>query len=67
MKHNIISQSGHTSYGICDFVVDEDEGIKTLPTNIPMGSMALSINSGNVFILNSQREWINSTNNGGNS
>ena len=57
MGYNTLSQSGHTAYGIKEFVVDTDDDIKNLPTDGPMGSAALSIASGNVFILNSKRKW----------
>jgi hypothetical protein len=57
MGMNTISQSGHTAYGIKEFVVDTDDDVKNLPVDIPMGSAALSIKSGHVFILNSQDEW----------
>lgn len=66
MKQMIISQSGKTTYGIQEFVIDKDEDKDILPIDIPMGSMALSIESGNVFILNSQDDWINITNKSGN-
>lgn len=63
----IISQSGKTSYGIQQFIIDKDEDVKMLPIDIPMGSMALSIESGNVFVLNGTDDWVNVTNKGGNS
>lgn len=59
MKQQILSQSGHTTYGIREFVIDTDNDIENLPIDIPMGSAALSIESGNVFILNSKDEWKN--------
>ena len=59
MNQNILSQSGHTAYGIREFVIDTDDDIENLPIDIPMGSAALSIESGNVFILNSKDEWKN--------
>ena len=57
MGYNTLSQSGHAGYGIKEFVVDTDDDVKNLPIDIPMGSAALSIESGHVFILNSQDEW----------
>lgn len=67
MNQNILSQSGHTAYGIKEFVVDADEDIENLPIDIPMGSAALSIESGNIFILNSKDEWKLIAAGGGNS
>ena len=57
MGYNTLSQSGHTGYGIKEFVVYTDEDIKTLPIDVPMGSAALVIDSGNVYMMDSQDEW----------
>ena len=57
MGYNTLSQSGHTGYGIKEFVVDTDEDIKTLPIDVPMGSAALVIDSGNVYMMDSQDNW----------
>ena len=57
MGYNTLSQSGHTGYGIKEFVVDTDEDIKKLPIDVPMGSAALVIDSGNVYMMDSQDEW----------
>lgn len=61
MGMSIMSNSGHTQYGIKEFVVDAVEDIKKLPTDCPMGSAALCIETGDVYCLNSQKEWINLT------
>lgn len=57
MGYNTLSQSGHTTYGIKEFVVDTVEDVKKLPTDIPMGSAALVIENSSVWILNSQKDW----------
>ena len=57
MGYNTLSQSGHTAYGIKEFVVDEDKDIDTLPIDVPMGSAAVVIDTGNVYMMNSQDEW----------
>ena len=47
-----------------DFIIDSDEDVSTLPTSATgnvktgKGSMALSIESGSLFILNSDDEWV---------
>lgn len=61
MAQNLISQNGKTTYGIQEFVIDTDADTQNLPIDIPMGSAALSIESGHVFILNSKDEWENIT------
>lgn len=57
MGYNALSQSGHTAYGIKEFVVDEEEDIEKLPIDVPMGSAALVIKTGKVYVMNSQDEW----------
>ena len=57
MGYNTLSQSGHTGYGIKEFVIDTDDDKENLPIDVPMGSAALSIETGHVFILDSNEEW----------
>lgn len=57
MGMNTISQSGHTAYGIKEFVVDTPDDIKKLPIDVPMGSAALVISTGEVYILGSHDNW----------
>lgn len=61
MGMNIYSNSGHTGYGIKEFVVDTVEDIEKLPIDCPMGSAALCIATGDVYCLNSKDEWVNLT------
>lgn len=58
MGMNTISQSGHTAYGIKEFVVDTPEDVKKLPVDIPMGSAALVLSNGHVCVLGSQDNWV---------
>ena len=57
MGINAISTSGHTAYGIKEYVVDTAEDVKYLPIDIPMGSTALVIENSTVWCLNGQGEW----------
>ena len=47
-----------------DFIIDTDEDVALLPTSTVgnvktgKGSMALSIATGNLFVLNSEDEWV---------
>lgn len=57
MGMNTLSQSGHTTYGIKEFVVDSESDVENLPTDVPMGSAALVIETGAVYVLNSKKSW----------
>lgn len=55
---NIISQSGITSHGVQEFAVDTPDDLTSLPTHIAMGSTAIVISTGDLYMINSQGEWI---------
>lgn len=57
MNSSILSQSGHTAYGIKEFVVDTTDDIEKLPIDVPMESAALVIENGAVWMINSKHEW----------
>lgn len=52
-----IYKNGPTQ-GLKTFICDKEEDIENLPTNIKMGCMAYIIATGNVYIINSEGEWI---------
>ena len=54
---NIYSQSGHTRYGVKEYICDTNEDIDLLPLDDTPGSSALVIDSGALYILNSSHEW----------
>lgn len=53
-----VSTSGHTTYGIKEYVVDTVNEIALLPISDPMGSSAFVIEGSHVFIMNGQKEWV---------
>lgn len=55
MGYNTLSQSGHTTYGIKEFVVDTIKDVKKLLTNILMGSAIPMIKNSSVWVLNSKK------------
>ena len=74
MAANIISQNGHVRYGYTEYVVDTVEDLETVllnaSVNIPMGCVALVIDTCDVYILNGKKQWKKLTSNstsGGNS
>ena len=45
-------------YGSRQFVVDTENEINTLPKSCQMGDFVLVIATGNVYVKNSQGEWV---------
>lgn len=54
---NIISQSGKTTTYLKEFVIDTPEDVVNLPTDVPMGSTALCIQNGEVYIFGGDEAW----------
>lgn len=52
-----ISTSGHTTYGIKEYVLDTEEEINELPLSDPMGSTAFIIENSVVYMMNGKKEW----------
>lgn len=52
-----IKENDNLTYGLCQFIVDSEDEISLLPTDIGIHSIALSIN-GNYYILTGDREWV---------
>ena len=53
----LIATDGDKAYGIKEYVLDTPEDIKALPP-CPMGSSALVISTGEVYMINSNKEWV---------
>jgi hypothetical protein len=54
--HKLISHDGNPAYGLQEYVVDSAEDIKNLP-HCDMGSTALVISTGEVYMADSKGEW----------
>ena len=54
---NLYKQEGETLYGIKEFIIDSLEDIKNLPKNVRVGSMAIIIPTGQVYIFNGEKKW----------
>ena len=66
---NLYKQDGETLYGIKEFLLDTEGDVKDLPTKkIGVGSTAMVITSGNLYILNGSHQWVlfSSVSGGGN-
>lgn len=51
------STNGQIQYNIDEFVIDTPDDIKDLPRKSAMGSYALCISTGAVYVKDSQGEW----------
>lgn len=54
---NIMSQSGKTTAYLKEFVIDTVADVIDLPTDVPMGSSALCIQNGDVYIFGGDDKW----------
>ena len=53
----LISTNGQIQYGISEFAIDSPEDLKDMPLKCDMGSAAICINTGTVYMKNSNGEW----------
>ena len=56
--YSLYKQDGETLYGIKEFMCDSVEDIANLPTNIRPGSSALVIPTMDIYVLNSEKDWV---------
>ena len=57
MAIKMISTNGQIQYGVDEFVIDSPDDLKKLPSRSQMGSAALCLENGTVYMKNSQGEW----------
>lgn len=55
--YSLISQSGRSAYGVKEYVCDTVADFNRLPANKKAGSTAFIIETGALYILNSDGEW----------
>ena len=52
------SNSGHTMYGLKEYIIDKKIDLLNLPIDVPMGSTAFCIEDSTVYMINSSGEWV---------
>ncbi len=57
MAYKMISTNGQTQYGIDEFVIDSPDDLEKLPKRSQMGSAALCLSNGAVYMKDSNGEW----------
>lgn len=63
----LYGQRGKPVYGVKKYTIDDASGISELPTDAHIGSSCLVLATGEVYMLNSQKEWTKLPNTGGSS
>lgn len=58
MINMITDGGGHTVYGVTEYVIDSEDDVQSLPTSAKPGSTAICIATSSVYMLNSERKWV---------
>lgn len=57
----VINQSGHTAYGLKEYICDVESDISNLPIDETPGSTAFVIASKKTYMMNNQHKWVDIT------
>ena len=57
MGYKLMSTNGQVQYNIDEFVIDTPEDLEKLPKRSAMGSAALCLSNGAVYIKGSDGQW----------
>lgn len=57
MAYKMISTNGQVQYGVDEFMIDSPNDLKNLPSRSQMGSVALCLEDGAVYVKDSKGEW----------
>lgn len=50
--------NGNIQYDVNSYVCDTEDDVTLLPTKVSMGSTAFVIETSNIYMLNSNKEWV---------
>lgn len=50
--------NGNIQYDVNSYVCDIEDDVTLLPTKVSMGSTAFVIETSNIYMLNSNKEWV---------
>lgn len=56
--YSLLTNRGIYNEAIKRYVVDEDDDIAEVPTDVPAGSECFVIRSSNTYMLNHKKQWI---------
>lgn len=54
----ILSLNGKPAQSVFEYVCDSADDVENLPIDCAMGSTAFIIENGDVYMINSQKEWV---------
>lgn len=57
MSYKMTSTNGQVQYDVNEYIIDTPEDLKSLPVKCAMGSAALCLSNGSVYIKDSTGEW----------
>lgn len=57
MAFKLTATNGQIQYNVDEFVIDSPDDLKKLPPKSVMGSYALCLSNGLVYVKNGQGEW----------
>ena len=58
MAFKLISTNGQVQYNIDEFALDSVDELKKLPQRSAMGSTAIILSTGDVYVKNGKGEWV---------
>ena len=58
MGYKLISTNGDIQYNVNEYVIDEPKDLESLSSNCVMGSTALCLSNGSVYVKNSKGKWV---------
>lgn len=65
MGYKIVKQNDDITYNVCDFIVDAEADISSVPTTCEAGSKIYVAGTSDTYILNTLKQWIKQINSGG--
>ena len=58
MAYKLTSTNGDIQYNINEYVIDTEADLESLPKNCAMGSSALCLENGSVYIKDGKGKWV---------
>lgn len=65
MAVRLTNENNHVQYGTVTYTVDNSSELSSVPTNHTPGSLCFCIETSKLYILNTQRQWIEKPQGGG--
>lgn len=65
MAVRLTNENNHVQYGTVTYTVDNSSELSSVPTNHTPGSLCFCIETSKLYILNTQKQWIEKPQSGG--